>query len=146
MSRLYTATAACLDFLCRHLHLPLIVRPAPHANSRRAAMSVLFSGADDTPAPLDEEAYRAWLISRAQSPIVFHSGTMHLKRLRVLARKISSRIQAALATIHEAIVAAKMRRVQRELMLNAPLSAETTDPRRQVGLLKLHDRHPHGDS
>jgi hypothetical protein len=78
-------------------------------------MSVLFSGVDDTPAPLDEEAYRAWLISRQQSPIVVHSGAMHLKRLRVLARKISTHIRAALATMHQAIIAAKIRRVRREL-------------------------------
>jgi hypothetical protein len=118
MSRLYAVAAVRLDFLCRHLHLPLIVRPAPHADLRRAAMSVLFSGVDDTPAPFDEEAYRAWLISRQQSPIVHHSGAMHLKRLRVLARKINSHIHAALSIMHQAIVAAKMRRIQRELMLN----------------------------
>jgi hypothetical protein len=82
-------------------------------------MSVLFSGVDDTPAPLDEEAYRAWLISRQQSPIVYHSGAMHLKRLRALARKISSHARAALTTIHEAIVAAKMRRIRRELIFHA---------------------------
>jgi hypothetical protein len=40
---------------------------------------------------------------------------MHLKRLRVIARKIRSRIGAALATMHQAIVAAKLRRVRREL-------------------------------
>jgi hypothetical protein len=78
-------------------------------------MSVLFSGVDNTPAPLDEEAYRAWLISRQQSPIVYHSGAMQLKRLRVLARKLSSHIRAALATMHRAIIAAKIRRVRREL-------------------------------
>jgi hypothetical protein len=83
------------------------------------AMSLLFSGLDDTPAPLDEEAYRAWLISRAQPPIVYHSGAMHLKRLRVLARKINSHVRAALTTIHQAIVAAKMRRIQRELIFHA---------------------------
>jgi hypothetical protein len=93
--------------------------PAPRANLRRAAMSVLFSDLDNTPAPLDEEAYRAWLISRAQPPIVYHSGAMHLKRLRVLARKISSHVRAALTTMHQAIVAAKMRRIQRELMFHA---------------------------
>ena len=83
-------------------------------------MSVLFSGVDDTPVPLDEEAYRAWLISRAQPPIVYHSGEMHLKRLRVLARKFRSRVSAALTMIHQAIVAAKLHRVQRELMFNTP--------------------------
>ena len=82
-------------------------------------MSVLFSGVDDTPAPLDEEAYRAWLISRQQSPIVYHSPAMHLKRLRVFARKIGSHVRAALTAIHEAIVAAKMRRIRRELIFHA---------------------------
>ena len=81
-------------------------------------MSVLFSGVDETGAPRDEDAYRAWLISRQQAPIVYHSGAMHLKRLRVLARKIDSHVRAALITIHRAIVAAKMRRIRRELMLN----------------------------
>jgi hypothetical protein len=82
-------------------------------------MSVLFSGVDDTPAPLDEEAYRAWLISRQQSPIVYHSGAMHLKRLRVFARNINSHVRAALTTMHQAIVAAKMRRIRRELIFHA---------------------------
>ena len=81
-------------------------------------MSVLFSGVDDAPAPLDEEAYRARLISRAQPPIVYHSGKMHLRRLRVLARKINGHVRATLTIIHQAIVAAKLRRVQRELMFN----------------------------
>ena len=81
-------------------------------------MSVSFSGMDKTRAPRGEDAYRAWLISREQPPIVYHSGQMHLKRLRVLARKIRSRVRAALTTIHQAIVAAKMRRVRRELMFH----------------------------
>jgi hypothetical protein len=82
-------------------------------------MSVLFSGVDNTPAPLDEEAYRAWLISRQQAPIMYHSGAMHLKRLRVLARKLGSHIRAALSTIHQAIIAGKMRRIRRELTFHA---------------------------
>ena len=82
-------------------------------------MSVLFSGVDYTPAPLDEEAYRAWLISRAQPPIVYHSGATHLKRLRVLARKLKSHLRAALTALHQAIVAAKMRRIRRELTFHA---------------------------
>jgi hypothetical protein len=86
---------------------------------RESGMSVSFSGMDKARAPRDEHAYRAWLISRQQSPIVVHSGTMHLKRLRVLARKINSHVRTALITIHEAIVAAKMRRIHRELMFHA---------------------------
>ena len=82
-------------------------------------MSVLFSGVDNDLPPLDEEAYRSWLISRNQSPIMHHSGKLQLKRLRVVARKLGNRIAAALVTIHQAIVAAKLRRVQRELRLHA---------------------------
>jgi hypothetical protein len=81
-------------------------------------MSVLFSGVDKMRVPGDEEAYRAWLVSREQPPIVYHSGQMHLKRLRVLARKIRNRVRAAFTAIHQAIVAAKMRRVRRELMFH----------------------------
>jgi hypothetical protein len=81
-------------------------------------MGVLFSGVDKNRARGDEKAYRAWLISRKQSPTVHHSGEMRLKRLRVLARKIGSRVSAALTMIHQAIVAAKLRRVQRELMFH----------------------------
>jgi hypothetical protein len=92
--------------------------PGRNANSRRAAMSILFSSVDTTRAPRDEQAYRAWLISRQQSAIVYHSGAIHLKRLRVLARKIGSHVGAAFSTIHEAILAAKMRRVQRELIFH----------------------------
>jgi hypothetical protein len=119
-------------------------------------MSVLFSGADKIRAPRDEDAYRAWLISRAQPPIVYHSGAMHLKRLRVLARKINSHVRAALTTIHHAIIAAKMRRIRRELTFHAGshdewsrskwregpgpryqgLSANADDSGRQVGFVK----------
>jgi hypothetical protein len=82
-------------------------------------MSVLFSGVGKTRAPRDEDAYRAWLISRQQSPIVYHSPAMHLKRLRVLARSIGSHVHATLTTIHQAIIAAKMRRIRRELIFHA---------------------------
>jgi hypothetical protein len=64
------------------------------------------------------DAYRSYLISRNPPPIVHHSGGMHLKRLRVLARNVSKRASAALEFIHKAIIAAKMRRVQRELMFH----------------------------
>ena len=82
-------------------------------------MSVSFSGMDKTRAPRGEDAYRAWLISRAQPPIVYHSGKMHLKRLGVLARKIKSHVRAALTTFHQAIIAAKMRRIRRGLIFHA---------------------------
>jgi hypothetical protein len=119
MPRLYAGPAIHLDFLCRHSHLPVIVRRPPNVNLRRVAMGVLFSGADKIRAPHDEDAYPAWLISRQQFPIVYHSGARQLKRLRVLARKINSQVRAALTTFHHAIVAAKMRRIRRELSFHA---------------------------
>ena len=77
-----------------------------------------------------DDAYRAWLISRAQAPIVHHSGAMHWKRLLVLARLTSDHIKGMLAAVHVAIVADKMRRVRRELSLrgiryDAPPKAST---------------------
>jgi hypothetical protein len=84
----------------------------------RAKMGALFSDVDKHRAPGGEDAYRSCLISRKQSPIVYHSREMQLKRLRVLARKFRSRVGAALTLIHQAIVAAKIRRVQRELMFH----------------------------
>jgi hypothetical protein len=65
-----------------------------------------------------DEAYRAYLISRSQPPIVHHSRAMRLKRLRVLTRRAVRRINAACWIVHQAIVAAKARRIQRELMLH----------------------------
>jgi hypothetical protein len=64
------------------------------------------------------DAYRAYRISRYQLPTVHHSGGMHLKRLRVLARKAGNRATTAVAFIHKAIIAAKMHRIQRELMFH----------------------------
>jgi hypothetical protein len=48
----------------------------------------------------------------------YRAREIHLKRLRVLARRAGSRVRAALGVIHKAIVTAKMRRVQRELMFH----------------------------
>jgi hypothetical protein len=64
-----------------------------------------------------DDAYRSWLISRNQPPIVYHSGEMHWNRLRVLARSTLNHIKGFFAAIRVALVADKMRRVQRELAL-----------------------------
>ena len=77
-----------------------------------------------------DDAYRSWLISRNQGPIVHHSGAMHWKRLLVLARLTRNHIRKFFAAIHMALVADKMRRVQRELSLrgvryDAPPKAST---------------------
>jgi hypothetical protein len=82
-------------------------------------MGAFFSGVDKIRILNDEDAYRSYLISRSQPPIVVHSGEMHLKRLRVLARRVGGRVSAALNMVHKAILAAKVHRVRRELMFHA---------------------------
>jgi hypothetical protein len=89
------------------------------AGFERSKMTMLHSHQDRIRDRIGGDAYRSYLISRNQGPIVYHSGEMHLKRLRVLARKIRSRLRIALTSLHKAIVDAKMRRVQRELMFHA---------------------------
>jgi len=54
-----------------------------------------------------DDAYRSWLISRNQPPIVYHSGRMQWKRLRVLARQVvgflaSRRVARAAARVDHA--------------------------------------------
>jgi hypothetical protein len=61
------------------------------------------------------DAYRAWLISRNAPPIIYHSGDVHWKRLRVAARHGVAHIQGLFAAIRVALAADKIRRVQREL-------------------------------
>lgn len=62
-----------------------------------------------------DDAYRSWLISRNQPPIVHHSGEMHWKRLCVLARHAANRVRGLFAAFRVALVADKMRRAQWEL-------------------------------
>jgi hypothetical protein len=64
-----------------------------------------------------DDAYRSYLISRNQQPIVYHSGDVHWKRLCVAARLTRNHIRGFFAAIRVALVADKMRRVQRELAL-----------------------------
>jgi hypothetical protein len=51
-----------------------------------------------------------------RSRIVVPSRQIHLRRLRRLARHAVSRIGAALGALHQAIITAKTRRLERELM------------------------------
>lgn len=62
-----------------------------------------------------EDAYRSWLISRNQAPIVHHSGDMHWKRLLVAARHAVNHVRGFCAALRVALVADKMRRAHREL-------------------------------
>lgn len=61
------------------------------------------------------DAHRSYLISRAQPPIVYHSGDMHLKRLRVLMRFAANRFRSCAAAVRVALVADKIRRARHEL-------------------------------
>jgi hypothetical protein len=62
-----------------------------------------------------DSAYRSYLISRNQAPIVHHSGDMQWKRVCVALRRVRNDIKSALASIHMALVADKMRRARQEL-------------------------------
>jgi hypothetical protein len=62
-----------------------------------------------------DSAYRAWLISRNQAPIIHHSPDMQWKRLRVAMRRMRNDIRSFFAAIHMALVADKMRRARHEL-------------------------------
>jgi hypothetical protein len=66
------------------------------------------SGADRFRDLTADDAYRSWLISRNQPPIVYHSGTMQWKRLRVVARQIVG----FLASRRVALAADKARRAR----------------------------------
>jgi hypothetical protein len=81
-------------------------------------MGVFFSGSDKPRVLDDRDAYRSYLISRSQSQVVYHSGAMQLKRLRVVGRLTRNHIRGFLTFMHNAMVAAKMRRIQRELMFH----------------------------
>ena len=57
-------------------------------------------------------------IGLTRSPIAFPSRQLFTKRLRVFARRSIGRISAGLNILHQAIVTAKTRRVQRERMFD----------------------------
>jgi hypothetical protein len=58
------------------------------------------------------------LIGLTRSPIAFPSRQIVTKRLRMLVRRAIGRISAGLSILHHAIVTAKTRRVQQELMVH----------------------------
>lgn len=62
-----------------------------------------------------DDAYRSWLISRNQAPIIHHSGDMHWKRLLVAARHAVNHVRGFFAALRVALVADKMRRVRHDL-------------------------------
>lgn len=79
-------------------------------------MAALFTG-DDKRNLVAEDDYRAYLISRNSPPIVYHSATIHWKRLRVHARRAVNLVDFVLHRMVEALARSKTRRIQRELQL-----------------------------
>jgi hypothetical protein len=72
-------------------------------------MALLYTRDDALHDLNGDDAYRAYLIGRNAPPIVYHSGEMQWKRLRVLAR----RIRAAFAAMRFTVVADKARTLYR---------------------------------
>lgn len=76
-----------------------------------------------------DDAYRSYLISRNQQPIVYHSGDVHWKRFCVAARLTRNHVKGFFAAIRVALVADKMRRAQRELALRGVRYDQVPDAR-----------------
>ncbi len=72
---------------------------------------------DETCGDFDGDDYRAYLVSRNQAPIVHQARHLQFKRLRVHARVVVNCVDGFLHRMIEALAAAKMRRLQRELAL-----------------------------
>jgi hypothetical protein len=66
-----------------------------------------------------DNAYRSWLISRNQAPIVHHSGDMQWKRLLVATRHARNHVKGLFAALRVALVADKMRRARHDLARHA---------------------------
>lgn len=60
-------------------------------------------------------AYRAYLISRSQTPIAHYSNGMRWKRFCVAIRRVRNDIRSCFASIRMALVADKMQRARHEL-------------------------------
>ncbi|MEH2509405.1 hypothetical protein V1291_000759 [Nitrobacteraceae bacterium AZCC 1564] len=79
-------------------------------------MAILHSGAGKY-REINDDDYRAYLITRNQEPIVYHSQDMQFRRLQVHVRSALDRIDRFLHCLREAIVKTKHRKLQRELMM-----------------------------
>ena len=76
-------------------------------------MAFPFSGAKYR--YLNGDNDRSYLFARNQRPMVDCSRDVHSKRLRILARQAVNRLDGVLHRMIEALAAAKMRRLTREL-------------------------------
>jgi hypothetical protein len=80
-------------------------------------MTHSISGDEKFPGLTHDDDYRSWLIARS-APFGGHRfGRTHGKRILAHAGRAARRVVAFLRIMHEAIVAAKLRRLTRELEL-----------------------------
>ena len=75
-----------------------------------------------------DDAYRAFLISRNQPPIVHYSGDRPWKRLAVSARHAVRHVRSIFAALRVALVADKMRRARDVLALHGIRHARIERP------------------
>lgn len=96
-------------------------------------MAILHSGAGKY-RELNDDDYRAYLITRNQAPIVYHSREIQFKRLRVHVRGVLNGISRFLNWMSQAIAKSKRQRLQRELIMRgvyhhyAPYDREACSP------------------
>jgi hypothetical protein len=80
-------------------------------------MTHSISGDEKFPGPSYDDDYRSYLIARSVPLRDYRFGRTNGKRIFAHARRAGRRAAAFLKIMHEAIVAAKMRRLHRELEL-----------------------------
>lgn len=80
-------------------------------------MATYYSGEENC-GDFDGEDYRVYPVSRNQAPIVHHADHLQFMRIGGHARAVVNRIDGFLHRMIEALAAAKMRRLQRELALH----------------------------
>jgi hypothetical protein len=83
-------------------------------------MAILHSSAGKY-REIGDDDYRAYLITRNQDPIVYHSQDIQFKRLQVHLRRAVNRIDRFVHWIGKTIIKSQHRRLQRELMMRGVL-------------------------
>ena len=82
-------------------------------------MTHYISGDEKFPGLAYDDDYRSYLIARSVPLSDYRFGRMHRKFVFAHARRAAKRAVAFLQIMHKAIVAAKMRRLHRELELRS---------------------------
>jgi hypothetical protein len=108
-------------------------------------MAILHSGAGKYQ-DLNDDDYRAYLITRNQAPIVYHSQDIQFKRLRVHVRSALFGIDRFLHWMSQVIAKSTRRRIWRELMMRgvyhhyAPYDREARSPREVATKIQRDER------